>query len=67
MPQTVSEIPFEKLDYYSKAMFFAHGRHRHRITNEHLRDTRHAYYGMISYIDDKIGRILDTLDKTRPV
>ena len=61
---TVSEIPFKNLDYHSKALFFAHGRHRHKITKDHLRDTRHAYYGMISYIDDKIGRILDTLDKT---
>jgi choline-sulfatase len=25
---------------------------------------RHAYYGMISYVDDKVGRILDTLEKT---
>ena len=60
----VSEIPFENLDYHSKALFFAHGRHRHKVTKDHLRDTRHAYYGMISYIDDKIGRILATLDKT---
>jgi choline-sulfatase len=60
----VGEIPFEELDYHSKALFFAHGRHRHRISANHLRDTRHAYYGMISYIDDKVGKILDTLEKT---
>lgn len=61
---TVGELPFEELDYHSKALFFAHGRHQHKITKDHLRDARHAYYGMISYIDDKIGHILDTLDKT---
>jgi choline-sulfatase len=61
---SVGAVPFEALDYHSKALFFAHGRHRHKITGDHLRDARHAYYGMISYIDDKIGRILDTLDKT---
>jgi len=61
---TVDVIPFEELDYHSKALFFAHGRHRHRITKTHLRDTRRAYYAMISYVDDKVGRILDTLEKT---
>jgi choline-sulfatase len=61
---TVGEIPFEELDYHSKALFFAHGRHRHRVGADHLRDTRHAYYGMISYIDDKVGKILDTLERT---
>jgi len=60
----VDEIPFETLDHHSKALFFAHGRHRHRITEEHVRNARHGYYGMISYIDDKIGKILDTLEKT---
>jgi len=60
----VGEIPFEALDYHSKALFFAHGRHRHRITGQHVRDARRGYYGMISYIDDKVGKILDTLEKT---
>ena len=63
-PPKVDALPFEALDYHSKALFFAHGRHRHRVTPDHVRDTRHAYYGMISYIDDKVGRILDVLDKT---
>lgn len=61
---TVGEIAFEELDFHSKALFFAHGRHRHRINSNHIRDARHAYYGMISYIDDKVGKILDTLEKT---
>ncbi|WP_282610556.1 choline-sulfatase [Pelagibius sp. Alg239-R121] len=60
----VGAIPFEELDYHSKALFFAHGRHRHRITEDHLRRARHAYYGMISYLDDKVGRIIETLEKT---
>lgn len=60
----VGELPFEELDYHSKALFFAHGRHRHRVTKKHLMAARQAYYGMISYIDDKVGHILDTLEKT---
>jgi choline-sulfatase len=61
---SVGALPFEQLDYHSKALFFAHGRHRHKVTQDHLMAARQAYYGMISYIDDKVGRILDTLDKT---
>lgn len=60
----IAEIPFSELDYFSKALFFAHGRHRHRITKEHLQKTRHAYFAMISYLDEKIGRLLDQLHET---
>ena len=63
-PPKVGAIAFEDLDYHSKALFFAHGRHRHQITATHARNARHAYYGMISYLDDKIGRILNALEKT---
>ncbi|MEL0132499.1 MAG: choline-sulfatase [Rhodobiaceae bacterium] len=60
----VPAIPFAELDYFSKALFFAHGRHRHTVTEEHLRKTRHAYFAMISYIDEKIGKLLDQLEET---
>lgn len=61
---TVGEIPFENLDYHSQGLYFAHGRHLHKITAEHVRNARHAYYGMLSYLDDKIGRLLEVLDET---
>ena len=61
---TVSEIPFAALDYFSKALFFAHGRHRHSVTKDHLLNARHAYYAMISYLDEKLGQMLDQLDET---
>ena len=60
----VPAIPFAELDYFSKALFFAHGRHRHSVTEDHLRRTRHAYFAMISYLDEKIGRLLDQLEET---
>jgi len=63
MPR-VGEIAFEQLDYHSRGLYFAHGRHLHEITDTHVRNARHAYYGMLSYVDDKIGRILDTLEVT---
>ena len=60
----VPAVPFRKLDYLSKALFFTHGRHRHSVTEEHLQKTRHAYFAMISYIDEKIGNILNQLEET---
>lgn len=59
---TVGTLPFEQLDYASRALFFAHGRHRHRVTEEDLRRARHGYYAMISFIDDKVGQILAALE-----
>ena len=32
------------------------------MTDAHVRNARHAYYGMCSYVDDKVGRLLDTLE-----
>ena len=60
----VGEIPFEDLDYHSRGLYFAHGRHLHQINEQHVRNARHAYYGMLSYLDDKIGRLMKVLDQT---
>ncbi len=60
----VGSLPFEQLDYHSRGLYFAHGRHLHNVTDDHVRNARHAYYGMLSYLDDKIGRLLDVLDTT---
>ena len=59
---TVSTLPFDDLDYASRALFFAHGRHRHLVTQDDLKRARHGYYAMISFIDDKVGEILAALE-----
>ncbi|MYF88038.1 MAG: sulfatase-like hydrolase/transferase [Boseongicola sp. SB0676_bin_33] len=61
MPR-VGALPFDDLDYASRALFFAHGRHRHQVTEDDLRRARHGYYAMISFIDDKVGEILGALE-----
>lgn len=61
MPR-VGALPFEELDYASRALFFAHGRHRHRVTEDDLRRSRHGYYAMISFIDDKVGELMRALE-----
>lgn len=61
MPR-VGTLPFDDLDYASRALFFAHGRHRHRVTKDDLRRARHGYYAMISFLDDKVGEIMAALE-----
>jgi choline-sulfatase len=34
------------------------------VTAEHVRRARHAYFGMVSYVDEKIGRVLAALEET---
>ena len=34
------------------------------ITDEQIRNARHAYYGAISFCDDHLGRLMDALEKS---
>ncbi len=34
------------------------------ITDDQIRNARHAYYGNVSYVDDQIGRLLAVLEET---
>lgn len=60
---TVGSIPFDQLDVHSQWLYYSHSRDRFNITNDHIRNARHAYYGMISYIDNKVGKLLASLQK----
>ena len=60
MPE-VPAIDVERMDVMSRWLYHAHGGDLHDVTDEHVRNARHAYYGMCSYVDDKVGRLLDTL------
>jgi choline-sulfatase len=62
MPR-VPPIPLEQLDEHSRWLYFAHAQNLYTVTDAHVRNARHAYYGMVSYIDDKVGRILKALDE----
>lgn len=60
----VPEIPYERLDPHSQWLHIAHAQDEYTVTPEHVKQARHAYYGMVSYVDEKIGRVLDTLRET---
>jgi len=57
----VGDIPYEALDTYSQWLHLSHGRNEDEVTDEHVRTARHAYYGMISYVDSLVGRVLAAL------
>ncbi len=60
---TVAAMSVAEMDVMSRWLYYAHGGDLHEVTDEHIRTARHAYFGMCSYIDDKVGRILDTLEQ----
>jgi choline-sulfatase len=62
MPK-VPPIPVEELDEMSRWLYYAHAQDLLTIKDEHVRNARHAYYGMTSYVDDKVGRIMQTLEE----
>ncbi len=58
----VGPIPFAEQDGRSQRHYLLTRSDEHDITPERLRTARHAYYAMTSYIDDKLGRLLATLE-----
>lgn len=61
---SVPPIAADTLDMQSTWLAQARAADKYSVDDAITRNARHAYYGMISYIDDKVGRILDTLRKT---
>ena len=61
---SVPEIPLDEKDHLSRNLHYCQARHLFTVTDEHRRNARHAYYGMISYIDAKVGALVETLEKT---
>ncbi len=64
VPQTAA-IPYDDHDPHSKRIFDANDWRSFDITEEDIRRSRRAYFANISYLDDKIGDLLDALERTR--
>lgn len=61
----VPPIPFAEQDPHAQRLMLACDHAGFDITPEQVRRARRAYFANISYIDDKIGGILDVLARTR--
>ena len=60
----VRDIPMEERDMLSQWIQYSHGLDKQTATDEQILRARHAYYAMVSYIDDKVGNLLKTLERT---
>ncbi len=56
------EIADEDQDPHSKRLLHVYQMDRKKISDQQIRNARRAYYGSISYVDDKIGELLQVLE-----
>ncbi|MDR7027018.1 choline-sulfatase [Rhizobium rosettiformans] len=62
---SVPAIPYDEQDPHSKRLMDACDHQAFDITDEKVARARQGYFANISYVDDKIGEILDVLERTR--
>ena len=62
---TVGDLGYDAQDPHSKRIFDANDWRSFTITDDHIARARRAYFANISYLDDKIGEILEVLRTTR--
>jgi choline-sulfatase len=61
-------VPFiapQKRDPHSRRLWEQYDRGEYGITEEHIRTARHAYYGSISYVDERISEIIEALKRAK--
>lgn len=57
----VPELPPEQLDPASLGLYYNHRRNQMPVSQDQVLRARRAYYAMISWIDQQIGKLLQTL------
>jgi len=63
LPRT-GPIPWAEMDDHSRRLHHMFKLDEHDITAERTRTARHAYYGMVSYVDAKMGAVLTALEES---
>ena len=61
----VGFIPYDRQDPHSQRLYKASDYDSFDIQPEDVRRSRRGYLANISYLDDKVGELLDTLERTR--
>ncbi|MGF9693610.1 choline-sulfatase [Rhizobium sp. 0TCS1.26] len=59
------DLSFDELDPHSQRLLEACDFRAFDISREQVRRARQGYFANISYVDDKIGELLDVLERTR--
>lgn len=61
----VGPIPYEEQDPHSQRLMDSTDYKNFDLSEENTRRSRRAYFANISYLDDKVGELLDVLERTR--
>ncbi|SDI50634.1 choline-sulfatase [Lutimaribacter saemankumensis] len=61
----VPAMAYDDHDPHSQRIFDANDWRSYDITDDHIARSRRAYFANISYLDDKIGEVLEALEATR--
>ncbi len=61
----VAAIDFDSQDPHSRRLMLACDYSAFDLTEENITRSRRAYFANISYLDEKIGELIDTLTRTR--
>ncbi len=61
----VGFIPYEQQDTHSQRLYLASDYASFNITDDNIRRSRQGYFANVSYVDDKLGELLATLEATR--
>ncbi len=67
-PKLKPDVPafeYDQHDQQSQRIFDANDWRSYDITDAHIQRARRSYFANISYLDEKIGQILDVLEDTR--
>ena len=63
MPKVAGK-PVEQRDPWSQRYYYLIRNDEHDVSDKDIRMARHAYYGMVTYMDDMVGRLLAVLDES---
>lgn len=56
------KIPLDEMDPHSRSLYFHYSLDKFEVTDDVYRRARRGYYGMISYIDNKLGELRQALE-----
>jgi choline-sulfatase len=61
----VGPIAFAEQDPHSRRLMLACDYNRFNVREDDVRRSRRAYFANVSYLDDKVGQLIDSLSRTR--
>lgn len=57
-------IPVDQRDPHSQSLYYHYGQDKCALSDADYRNARRGYYGMISFIDDLFGRLMNALNES---